>query len=166
VRQHRHTFTLDYLPPSVNHMYGVSQNGKRFVTPEARSLRDDIRLEAQRVGFRPDKKHTYAVVVVFYMPDWDTSDLDSGLKALLDSAFSSRTDHRIVHLLVDKRVQHGCKPRTVVEIWRISGAWGLVGWMIRLLMRELGGSGLREHIADVAHAERVDHDKQEEEEEE
>ncbi len=143
MRASRWSFTLDFLPPSVNHMYIVNpKTGQRVITEEARGIRDEIRMAAQTAGFRPDKKDTYGIVVVLYMPDWDTSDVDSGLKALLDSALSSRTDHRVTHLLVDKRVRPRCTPRTEVEIWKLSGVWTLIAWLLRLVLREIGPVGL------------------------
>lgn len=111
------TFTLDFLPPSVNHMYAINpRTGRRVLTEEARSLRDGIRLTAQAVGFRPSLKERYVAYAQMTMPHWDSSDVDSPMKALLDSAFSSRTDHRIIRLVIDKLVIPGAKPHCDVAI--------------------------------------------------
>ena len=114
-------FSLPFLPPSVNHQYGVDpRTGRRYLTENAVMLRTLIRSESIKSGFRPDKAKKYGVYVVLTMTRWDDSDVDSPLKAALDSALSSRTDHRVIRLLVDKCVDPTAAERCDITIYEMT----------------------------------------------
>lgn len=119
-------FTVDGLPPGVNHQYApIGVQGKKALTREAVAQRMAFTLAARRTGFEPSLKGTYAVSVVFTMPGW-SQDIDGPVKALLDSIFVApgrrfAWDHRIVDLHVTKRVKHGCY-QTDVTIYEVATA--------------------------------------------
>ncbi len=114
-------FALDFLPPSVNQMYGINRYGQRYVTAEARGLKESMRLLAQLAGFRPDLKKRYAMALDFVMPHLDRLDIDSGLKSLIDSVFSSRTDQRIMELHAFKWVEPESPAQTLITIAELHG---------------------------------------------
>lgn len=107
-------FQFDFLPPSVNHMYQAIGGGRKALTSDARQLRDSITILARRAGFEPQLGKCYAVRLRFTMPGW-SGDIDGPVKAACDSIFGSRSDHRIVRLEVEKRVERGVR-RTAVMI--------------------------------------------------
>lgn len=109
------TFTVEDLPPGVNHMYRLTQNpGGKALTTEAKRIRRQFSDAAFLAGFEArGAPACYAVWVTFTMPGW-SMDIDSPLKALLDSVFGSRADHRIVKLSVLKRVKRGERATEVV----------------------------------------------------
>lgn len=117
----RFAMDFDFLPPSVNHMYGVNRNGQRYITTEARDLKESMRLLAQLAGFRPDLKKRYALGLDFIMPHQDSLDIDSGLKSLIDAVFSSRTDQRIMELHAYKWVEARSTPQTLITIAELHG---------------------------------------------
>ena len=128
-------FSLPYLPPSINDYYSTNPTtGKRYVLADARKLRTMMRETARDAGFRPSTRYTYGATVVLYMPRWDSLDIDNALKPLLDSTFSSRTDQRVRHLIVDKIVSPEYEPRTLVEVWQLP-AGDIVDWLTVLLVR-------------------------------
>ena len=107
-------FSLEYLPPNVNHQYVHLSGGRKALTKEARAARADIAKAAELAGFRLNKAAVYAVRVVFIFPRWG-ADLDGPIKSLIDSVFGTRWDHRVVRLEAEKRVEPGVR-YTEVEI--------------------------------------------------
>ncbi len=98
-------------------MYVNLLHGRKAINPAAVADREGMALAAGAAGFRSSKKHKYAVRITLTMPDWDTQDVDSGVKALLDSVMGSRNDHRVVLLIVQKKVLGPGTPcHTVVKI--------------------------------------------------
>lgn len=110
------------LPPNVNHVYGVRPDGGRYVTDHARAIRTVMRAMVTKAGFEPDIKKRYGVRVVLTFGT-DNSDIDGCIKSLLDLVFTSRRDHRVYRLEVDKRVERG-QQRTEMDIWEMEGDGG------------------------------------------
>lgn len=97
----RWTFRLD-LPPNNNHQYIPVRGGGKVLTAAARQYRQDVQVRLPR-DFRPTLEHCYSVMAWFTFPTaaWD---IDGCIKALLDSCFGSRLDHKVIALHCWKKV--------------------------------------------------------------
>jgi crossover junction endodeoxyribonuclease RusA len=70
-------------PPTINHYYGTTRGGKRYLTPQAKAYREEVCLMLRRRS--EPFQGPVAVSIVARPPNRLVRDLDNLLKALLDA---------------------------------------------------------------------------------
>lgn len=94
---------LPTFPPSVNHLWRRSRNGRIHVSSAGRSFRSFVRVSCLRDGTpRLEGELTFEAAVFF--PDHRRRDLDNILKALLD-AFEHAGIYHDDSQIVDLRIR-------------------------------------------------------------
>lgn len=123
-------------PPSINHAYFTSTNGKRFLKPKAAAFKEYVTLLVasgrQRFGGVP---FPFTIVVSVWTPDKRKRDLDNLLKVLQDATCAGlRVDDSTVSTLMVLR-------RGVID-----------GGMVELLfMEDIASELLQSHVLTHQH---------------
>jgi Holliday junction resolvase RusA-like endonuclease len=105
------------IPISVNHLYGVTSSGQRYIKPEGKAWVTEATLALRAQGFRVEPADRYCVGFHVYFPDRRRADLDNCLKQLCDlvSREAGIDDSRIWSLMVEKGISKDA-PRVELKI--------------------------------------------------
>jgi crossover junction endodeoxyribonuclease RusA len=99
------TLTLPY-PPTVNHYYGQTKSGSRFIKPKGKAFRDEVIVRfIQQRNLARTMIGKLSVTIEAYPPDNRKRDLDNINKALLDALEHARVyenDNQIIELISRK----------------------------------------------------------------
>jgi len=113
-------YTIPGHPMSVNHMYGSTKKGGRFLTKEGKRWKENIKLECLSKFGRINSREPIIVQVVYYFPDNRKRDVSNYDKILLDALSGvlyvddSQIQCASLHKFIDKK-----NPRTIIRLWRV-----------------------------------------------
>ena len=113
-------YTIPGHPMSVNHMYGSSKNGRRFLKKEGKTWKENIALECLSKFGRINSTEPIIVQVIYFFPDNHRRDVTNCDKILLDALSGvlyvddSQTQCAVLHKFVDKK-----NPRTIIRLWKV-----------------------------------------------
>jgi len=114
--------TIQEAPISINHMYGISKFGRKFVKADGKEYKLKVATLGRESGCTPTKKRC-VMEIIYYFGDNRKRDVDNYSKPILDSlqGVAYDNDNQIKDLTL--RVRHDKEnPRTEVKIWELNDA--------------------------------------------
>lgn len=108
------------MPPSVNQLYGVGDNGQKFLLPDQKAFRNDV-IGIARIAMRNAGALTgrLEVWIRLHFANRRRTDIDGRIKAALDAlthALVYKDDSQIDKLSVERVVDPGGQEFCTVEI--------------------------------------------------
>ena len=113
-------YTIPGHPMSVNHMYGSTKNGRRFLKKEGKTWKENVALECLSKFGRINSTEPIIVQIIYFFPDNHRRDVSNYDKILLDTLSGvlyvddSQIQCASLHKFVDKK-----NPRTMIRLWRV-----------------------------------------------
>jgi len=105
-------------PISINHTYGQTRNGRRYLVPKGKVYKKKLAEKAQKLTSAPTKA-SCTMEITYYFGDKRRRDVTNYDKPILDaiSGIIYEDDCQVSDIVLRKRYDKE-NPRTEIKIWR------------------------------------------------